>query len=242
MPFTYQYPRPSLAVDCVVFGFSESAASQPPRLEVLLIRRNEEPFKGRWALPGGHVHVSDTGNQGEDLETAARRELNEETGVQVNYLEQLYTFGDPGRDPRGRVISVAYFALVRSKDHETQAGSDADEARWFPMPVADKDLAFDHPKILDLAFKRLQMKVRYAPLGFNLLPAKFRLSQLQDLYEAVLGRPLDKRNFRKRILAMGILKEAGDDDAVRPGPRAQLYRFDKRAYDLAVKNRFNFEI
>lgn len=243
MAFTYEYPRPAITVDCVVFGLSEPVGYLPPTLEVLLVRRKDEPFKGRWALPGGHVHME------EGLEEAAQRELKEETGVQINYLEQLYTFGKPGRDPRGRVISVAYFALVRSKDHIAQAGSDASEAQWFSMTSAlvtglsEGGLAFDHAEILDMAFKRLQMKVRYAPLGFNLLPAKFSLSQLQALYEGILGRPLDKRNFRKRILSMGILKEVGvESGSGRPGPAAQLFRFDKKAYDLAVKNRFNFEI
>jgi 8-oxo-dGTP diphosphatase len=176
---------------------------------------------------------------------AARREMQEETGVEIDYLEQLMTFDAPDRDPRGRVFSIAYYALVRSKDHATKAGSDAREARWMAAEAAvgmpANRVAFDHALILKTAVQRLQAKVRYAPLGFNLLPEKFTLGELQRLYEAILFRGLDKRNFRKRILAMGILKEAGTGKG-RSGPQAQLYRFDKRAYDRAVRDGFNFEI
>jgi 8-oxo-dGTP diphosphatase len=256
MPFTYAYPRPSVTVDCVVFGIDASrrdgedgdgdqvAEGTAPGCKVLLVQRRAEPHKGEWALPGGFVEVSDTGDQGEDLEAAARRELQEETGLVVDYLEQLYTFGAPRRDPRGRVISVAYYALVRSTDHQAHAGSDAADVRWFALPTAGArkpELAFDHGEVLAMAIGRLQAKVRYAPIGFNLLPPRFTLTELQRLYEAVLARGLDKRNFRKRILAMGILADAGRQQNV-PHRAATLYRFDKRAYDRAVKQGFNFEI
>lgn len=230
--------RPTVAVDCVVFGISGD------ELQVLLVERGTEPFKGYPALPGGRVEVKDEGDQGEDLERAARRELREETGIEVDYLEQLYTFGTPGRDPRGRVISVAYFALVRSKDHVAHAGSDAASAEWWSVKntlITKNGLAFDHNKILSVAYERLQTKIRYAPLGFNLLPPKFTLGELQRLYEAILMRPLDKRNFRKRILSMGILAEAGRQQNV-PHRAATLYRFDKKTYDRAVRGGFNFEI
>jgi 8-oxo-dGTP diphosphatase len=250
MTFTYAYPRPAVTVDCVVFGIEARAGEAGGRLDckVLVIQRKGDPFRGRWALPGGFVEVSDSGNQGEDLEAAARRELEEETGLVVGYLEQLYTFGAPGRDPRGRTISVAYFALVRSTDHVTRAGSDAADARWIALPTSGHGgsaegtpLAFDHDEILRMAVLRLKTKVRYAPIGFNLLPPRFTLTDLQRLYEAVLGRELDKRNFRKRILAMGVLSEAGMQENV-PHRAAALYRFDKRAYDRAVKQGFHFEI
>lgn len=241
MPFTYEYPRPSLTVDVVVFGFDPTNERDP--LQVLLIRRNEPPFEGAWALPGGHVHVSDEGNQGESLETAALRELNEETGLKVEYIEQLYTFATPGRDPRGRVVSVAYFALVRSADHRPMAGSDAAEASWFGLDrIVRHQLAFDHGQILTTALTRLEGKVRYAPIGFNLLPSEFTLPEMQLLYEAVLQRRLDASNFRKRILAMGILKETGEKASSGVGRPASLYRFDKKAYDRAVKGGFNFEV
>jgi len=242
MSHSYKWPRPSLTVDCVLFGV-DPLANGAFSLQVLLIRRKGEPFKGRWALPGGFVNVTDEGGQGESLEDAARRELREETGADVDYLEQLYTFGKPGRDPRGRVISVAFMALTRSKAHEVQGADDAAEAQWVSIDAValSCNLAFDHDEILTKAIDRLRAKVRYEPIGFNLLPPKFSLTQLQRLYEAILGRDLDKRNFRKRILAMGILVESGKQTKT-PHRAALLYRFDKTAYDKAVKKGFNFEI
>jgi 8-oxo-dGTP diphosphatase len=237
--FTYDYPRPAVCVDCVIFGFDAQAG-----LQLLLIRRGREPHKGMWALPGGFVQVADGPEQGEDLEAAARRELEEETGAKVSYLEQLYTFGAPGRDPRGRVISVAYMALVRATDHRVVGSDDAAEAEWFPVSTllaGKRPLAFDHDEIIRTGVTRLQAKVRYAPLGFSLLAPTFTLSELQRLYEAVLLRALDKRNFRRRILAMGILADAGQQENV-PHRAAALYRFDKRAYDRAVREGFNFEV
>lgn len=237
--FTYDYPRPALAVDCVLFGFDAAAG-----LQLLLIRRKGAPFAGHWALPGGFVVVRDDDDQGEDLEDAARRELREETGAKVTYLEQLGTFGAPGRDPRGRVVSVAYLALVRASDHAVEGGDDAAEARWVSLEEhlsSRAKLAFDHDEIVRVAVARLQSKVRYAPIGFNLLGPTFSLGELQRLYEAVLLRPLDKRNFRRRILAMGILGEVGKQEGV-PHRAASLYRFDPRAYARAVRDGFHFEI
>ena len=184
MPHTYQYPRAALTVDCVVFGFDEG------ELKVLLIQRALDPFKGKWALPGGFVHVDET------LDDAARRELAEETGLEDVFLEQLYTFGTVKRDPRERVVSVAHFALVKLSDYKAKAATDAAKAAWFPISELPK-LAFDHAEIVAAALARLQGKVRYQPIGFELLPPKFTLSELQHLYEAILGAVLDKRNFRK---------------------------------------------
>src|SRR6266436_8428456 len=171
MPHTYQYPRAALTVDCVVFGFDEG------ELKVLLIQRALEPFKNRWALPGGFVHVDET------LDEAARRELAEEAGLKDVFLEQLYSFGALDRDPRERVVSVAYYALVKLSDHRARAATDAANAEWFPVSKAPK-LAFDHAEILGTALARLKGKVRYQPIGFELLPPRFTLSQLQHLYEA----------------------------------------------------------
>lgn len=228
---TYKYPRPSVTTDCVVFG----ALIEHRTLQVLLIKRAGEPFKGCWALPGGFVDM------GEDLETSARRELHEETGAEVDYLEQLYTFGAPERDPRGRVITVAYYALVRPMT--VQAASDASAASWWALKHAldDIELAFDHRAILETAVARLRAKVCYEPIGFNLLPQHFTLRELRALYEMILGRKIDKRNFRRKILDMGILVEAGKqtDTSHRP---AMLYRFDKKTYDKAVKRGLVFEI
>lgn len=229
MAYMYDYPRPAVTVDCVVFGLDEGD------LKVLLIRRKGEPFKGMWALPGGFVGMDET------LEAAAARELREETGIGDFYLEQLYTFGDPGRDPRGRVISVAYYALVRLDRHRPQAATDADEAAWFSVsnPPA---LAFDHSVILATALERLKGKVRYRPIGFELLPEKFTLSQLQRLYETVLERKLDKRNFRKRILAMGLLEQTDEMQRDVAHRAARLYRFDRKRYERLTRQGFNFEV
>lgn len=226
MPYTYEYPRPAVTVDCIIFGLEESSS-----LKVLLVRRALEPFKGKWALPGGFVEME------EDLEQAALRELEEETGVRDVFIEQLFTFGQPGRDPRGRVISVAYFALVNLAQHPVQAASDAEGADWFPTDQLPS-LAFDHDRILEVAIARLRAKVRYQPIGFELLPEIFTLSQLQGLYETILGVPrLNKRNFRSRILRMGVLEEVGKQEGVAHRP-ATLYRFDKAKYEELVKTRY----
>jgi 8-oxo-dGTP diphosphatase len=229
MPYTYEYPRAALTVDCVVFGFDEA------ELKVLLIRRGLAPFKGKWALPGGFVRLEET------VDEAARRELEEETGLRDVFLEQLYTFGAVDRDPRERVVSVTHYALVKLAEHPATGATDASEAEWFPAAEIPA-LAFDHADILQKALERLRGKVRYEPIGFELLPEKFTLSQLQHLYEAVLHAPLDKRNFRKKILSMGLLvplKEKVRTGAHRP---AQLFRFDAKKYAALKKRGFNFEL
>ncbi|MFI5381665.1 MAG: NUDIX domain-containing protein [Tepidisphaerales bacterium] len=227
--YTYEYPRPSVTVDCVVFGLDEED------LKVLLIERGLPPFAGCWALPGGFVLMDET------LEKAARRELEEEAGAKRVYLEQLYTFGDPGRDPRGRTITVAYYALVKLSDHKLHAATDARAAAWFPVDKLPR-LAFDHERIVETACQRLRGKVRYQPIGFELLPPKFTLRQFQRLYEIILGRSLDKRNFRKKILAMGIIEELDEMEQDVAHRAARLYRFDKAKYDRMTKQGFNFEV
>ena len=229
MSATYEYPRPALAVDCVVFGLDAAG------LQVLLIQRALDPYRGHWALPGGFVREE------ESVDEAARRELREETGLRDVFLEQLYTFGAPKRDPRGRVVSVAHYALVRLGDHRAKAATDAKSASWHPVRGAPK-LAFDHDEILAMALVRLQTKVRYVPLGFELLPPKFTLSQLQKLYETILERPFDKRNFRKKILDMDLLIETDESEQGVPYRPARLYRFDKKQYQELSKTGFNFEI
>lgn len=229
MKHTYEYPRPALTVDCAVFGFDGGD------LQVLLIRRALPPYKDRWALPGGFVRVNET------LNDAARRELEEETGLDQVFLEQLYTFGAVDRDPRERVVSVAYYALVKPADYTTAAATDAAEAQWFSVSKVPA-LAFDHADILDTALNRLRGKLRYQPIGFELLPPKFTLTQLQHLYEAVLGEPIDKRNFRKKILSYDLiipLKETHREGAHRP---AQLFRFDPTRYERLTKKGFVFEL
>jgi 8-oxo-dGTP diphosphatase len=229
MPFTYEFPRAALTVDCVVFGFDEGA------LKVLLIRRGLEPYQNRWALPGGFVRPDET------LDDAARRELQEETGLREIYQEQLYTFGAIDRDPRERVISVAYFALVRRADHLPAAATDAAEAAWFEVEKVPA-LAFDHGKILKLALERLRGKIRWQPVGFELLPKKFTLTQFQALYEAILGRTLDKRNFRKKLLALDLLVALDETTTAASRRPAQLYRFDQRKYQTFTRQGFIFDL
>ena len=229
MPYTYKYPRPAVTVDCVVFGLDAGA------LKILLIKRNGEPFVGCWALPGGFVDANET------LDAAARRELEEETGLRDVFLEQLYSFGDPGRDPRGHTVSVAYYALVRQDQHTPQANTDASDAAWFRASKLPK-LAFDHDKIIKTAVARLQGKVRYQPIGFNLLAPKFTLTELQSVYEAVLERQLDKRNFRKKILAMDLLVETREKQEGVAHRAPLLYRFDAAKYRKLERRGFNFEL
>ena len=229
MAHTYKYPRPALTVDCVVFGFDES------ELKVLLIERALEPFKGSWALPGGFVHVDET------IDDAARRELAEEAGLTDVFLEQLYTFGAVDRDPRERVVSVAYFALVKLSDYNARAAADAADAKWFPISKVPK-LAFDHTEILTAALERLKGKVRYQPIGFELLPPKFTLSRLQHLYETVLGTGLDKRNFRKKAMGFGLLIPLKETQMVGRHRPAQLFRFDADKYEKLKKRGFHFEL
>ncbi len=228
MPHTYEFPRPALTVDCVVFGFDGRD------LQILLIRRGIEPFLGAWALPGGFVRMD------EDLEDAARRELAEETGLRDIFLEQLQTFGAPGRDPRGRVVSVAWYALVRPDRHPARGDTDASEASWFSTGDLPP-LAFDHETILAAALQRLRGKIRYQPIGFELLPERFTLGQLQALYEAILGRPLDKRNFRKKLLSFDFLVPL-DRFATGSHRPARLHRFDRKKYDTLTNRGFLFEL
>jgi 8-oxo-dGTP diphosphatase len=227
MSHTYEYARGALTVDCVVFGLDEAD------LKVLLIQRKLAPFQHAWALPGGFVRVDET------LDEAARRELEEEAGVRDVYLEQLYTFGALDRDPRERTVTVAYYALAKLSDHNIRAATDAMGVGWFALDDLPK-LAFDHANIVATAQERLRGKVRYAPIGFELLPPRFSLTQLQRLYEIVLGTELDKRNFRKKILSMDLLVET---DEVEQGVRhraARLYKFDRRKYDRLTKQGFEF--
>jgi len=229
-------PRYPVAVDAVVFGASGvSVEGRPPGLEVMLIQRGIEPFKGQWALPGGLVLPN------EDIETALRRELLEEAGIAPAWLEQLYTFGAPERDPRGRTITVAWIGLVQPAQYLPHPATDADDARWWPLKDLP-ELAFDHAKILEVARTRLRGKVRYQPIGFDLLPESFTLTELQTLYEVILERPLDKRNFRRKIGSTGLLLDTGDlrTGVAHRAPR--LYRFDRARYEQLQTEGYLFEI
>jgi 8-oxo-dGTP diphosphatase len=230
MAHTYEYPAHYVTVDTVVFGCASTRDTAD--LKVLLIERGEKPFLGQWALPGGFVKPT------ESLDAAAARELEEETGVADAFLEQLYTFGDPKRDPRGRVITVAYMALIDRARCVVRGGSDAARAQWFDLNGLPP-LAFDHADIVQKAIVRLRGKISYEPVGFNLLPKTFTMAQLHALYEAILGRELDGPNFRRSIVRMEILKEAGEESGVQHRP-AKIYRFDEKAYARFLKQGFHF--
>jgi 8-oxo-dGTP diphosphatase len=214
------YERPSVTTDLVVFSVREG------KLNALLIKRGVVPFKGGWALPGGFVNID------ESIDEAAKRELQEETGVKDIFLEQLYTWGEVDRDPRGRVITVSYFALVKDNEVELKASTDAAEVKWFDVNKLPK-LAFDHDKILKYAIQRLRWKFEYTTMAISLLPKKFSISQLKNLYEVVFEREFDKRNFYKKILSLDILDEKGMQENVAFRP-AKLYSLKKGAESRVV--------
>lgn len=227
--YTYDYPRLSVTTDCVIFGFDEG------ELKILLIERGIDPFKGKWALPGGFLRMD------ESADDCARRELSEETGVSDVFIEQLYTFSDVDRDPRGRVVTVAYYALVKLNGYSIKAGDDAKSAKWFPISKVPP-LAFDHDRILRVALNRLKGKIRYQPIGFELLPERFTMPELQNLYEVILEMKLDRRNFRKKILSTGLLIDHNESMKGVPHKGAKYMSFDKKKYQELSETGFNFEI
>lgn len=218
-----------LSVDAVVFGYEAGTIS------ILLVKRKYEPFKGRWAIPGGFVLNN------ESLEEAVQRELKEETGIHINYLEQLYTFGNPERDPRNRVVTVAYFGLIKPSTFKIVADTDAEEVQWFKITDLPS-LSFDHADILKLAINRLQGKITYEPIGFELLDEKFPFSDLEKLYSTLLGRPVDRRNFRKKILSLNILDELDEKFSRGSGRPANLFKFNSKRYFQLKKEGIIFEI
>ena len=214
------YEQPSVTVDIVVFTIQEK------KLKVLLVKRDVSPFKGKWAIPGGFTKMD------ESLEQAATRELEEETGVKDVYLEQLYTFGKPKRDPRGRVITITYFALINSEKLHLEASTDVSDAQWFDVNNNHlPELAFDHKEILNYALKRLKWKFEYTTAAFSLLPKKFTISQLREIYEIIFNKKFDKRNFAKKILSLNILKEEGIKRDVSHRP-PMLYSLKKDIGDI----------
>lgn len=225
-PYCYKYPHPAVTTDCVIFGFDGT------QLNVLLVKRGGEPYAGWWAFPGGFLNIT------ESAEVGALRELQEETQLTPAYVEQFHTYTDPDRDPRERVITIAYLALV--KIQQVKGGDDAKEARWFPLDQIPH-LAFDHDVILRDAMKCLRERIHFHPIGHDLLPEKFTLKQLQNLYEVILDRRFDRRNFAKKMLNLGILTQL--DETVWPTPKreAKLYKFNLDKYQELKQRGFRLE-
>ncbi len=226
-----QHQRQLIAVttDCVIFGFDGT------KLKLLLIEREKKPFKHNWALPGGYVFIKET------AEECAKRILAEKAGIKNVFIEQLYTYTDVKRDPRERTISIAYYTLVNQYQYELIAGRDTLKAEWFELSQLPR-LAFDHREIVKTAIERIKGKVSYQPIGFELLDEKFTLTQLQTLYEAILNTPIDKRNFRKKILGMGLLKALDEKEKNVAHKAARFYSFDNKAYKKLTQKGFHFEL
>lgn len=224
--YCYRYPHPAVTADCVIFGFDGVS------IKVLLIQRGIDPYKGKWALPGGFMNID------ESAEECARRELEEETGLKTASVEQFYTFTDVMRDPRERVITVAHYALVRLS--EVKGGDDAAKAQWFAQSEIPS-LAFDHDRILRMALTCLKERICFEPIGFELLPEVFTMSELQNLYEAILGVKFDRRNFYNKMLKLGILAEAEPrpENASRRTPTK--YRFNAEKYAELKQKGFRLE-
>ena len=226
LKYRYKYPRPCVTTDCVVFGFDGA------KLNVLLIERGIETYKGHWAFPGGFLNMDETALQG------AKRELYEETGLKDAYIHQFHAFSEVNRDPRDRVITIAYYALVRIS--EVKAGDDAAKAQWFPldkMPL----LAFDHDKILRMATNELRRQIHFEPIGFELLPEIFTMTQLQHLYEAILNVKFDRRNFSNKILKLGILTQLEETLPMSNKKIAFLYKFNLDSYKEMKEKGFRLE-
>lgn len=224
--FCYKYPHPAVTTDCVIFGFDGS------NLKILLIQRGLDPYKGKWALPGGFLKPD------ESAEECALRELKEETGLETTYIEQFHSYSAPDRDPRERVITIAYLALVKLQ--EVKGGDDAAEARWFSVNQIPQ-LAFDHDVILRDALLRLRERIHFHPIGHDLLPEKFTMKELQTLYESVLGVHFDRANFAKKMLHLDILTQLEETVWPTPKRQANLYQFNIDKYKELKRRGFRLE-
>ena len=224
--YHYKYPHPSVTTDCVIFGYDGT------KLNVLLIERGIEPFKGRWAFPGGFIKMDETALMG------AKRELLKETGLKDAYIRQFHTFSEVDRDPRERVITIAYYALVRIS--EVKGGDDAARAKWFPLDQIPS-LAFDHDMILRQATAELRKQIHFEPIGFELMPEKFTMTQLQHLYEAILDVKFDRRNFCNKMLKLGILTELDEKLTLVNKKVAFLYKFNPESYKQMKEKGFRLE-
>ncbi len=240
LKYRYKYPHPAVTTDCVIFGFDGT------KLRVLLIQRGLEPYLGRWAFPGGFL------NMNESAETGALRELQEETGLdwtscaaagndpgrRAGYIRQLHTFSEPDRDPRERVITIAYYALVRLQD--VRGGDDAADARWFALDEVPS-LAFDHDMILRTALGELRRQIHFEPIGFELLPEKFTVRELQNLYEAILDVRFDRRNFYSKMMRLGILNQLDERANPTSKKEAYLFSFNAEKYSELKEKGFRLE-
>lgn len=230
-----KYWHPAVTTDAVVFGFDGE------QLNVLLIERGNEPYLGSWALPGGFIKEDD-----KSAEDSVYRELHEETNVEDIYLEEFKTFSEAGRDPRERVITIAFFALVVKDKYVIKGGDDARKAEWFPVDKLP-ELAFDHKKIIDEALERLRHRIHFEPIGFHLLDKEFTMPQLQNIYISILNperndtRLLDRRNFAKKMIKLGYIKETGEKITGNPYRSPKIYVFDEEAYKLAKKGGMKLE-
>ena len=223
LKYHYKYPHPSVTTDCVVFGYDGL------RLNVLLIERGADPFKGHWAFPGGFLNIDESAQQG------AKRELFEETGLRDAHIHQFHTFSAVNRDPRERVISIAYYALVRIS--EVKGGDDAAKAQWFPLDSVPP-LAFDHEMMLRMAIKELRRQIHFEPIGLELLPEKFTMTQLRHLYEAILNKKCNQRHFSTEMLKTGLLTQLNETKAAN-NKATSLYRFNREKYNQMIKNGFH---
>lgn len=230
MNFYTKHPKILLAVDSIIFGFHENDIE----LKVLLLKRNFEPEKGKWSLMGGFI------SDDEGLDEAAQRIVTQLTGLHNMYMEQLFTFGDIDRDSGGRIVSVAYFSLIKINEHDSGLVKDHG-AYWVPMSELPP-LIFDHSEMVEKAKRKLRIRARTQPIGFELLPEKFTIPQLQRLYEAIYEMPFDKRNFRRKILSMGLLEKLEEKEKETSKKGAFYYRFNKNKYEELLQKGFNFEI
>lgn len=224
--YCYKHPHPSVTTDCVIFGFDGT------QLQVLLIERGIEPYKGKWAFPGGFLNMDESAEEG------ALRELQEETGLTGAYIEQFHTFTEPNRDPRERVITIAYYALVRIQ--EVKGGDDAARAKWFALDEVPQ-LAFDHDMILRTALARLRERIHFQPIGFELLPEKFTMKELQSLYEAILQVKFERRNFAKKMLHYDLVTQLEETTWPTAKREAYLFSFNKENYEEFKKKGFQLE-
>jgi len=230
MSYYREHEKFYVAVDSIIFGYDEEGRE----LKVLLLKRNFQPAKGEWSLMGGFLKSN------EGVGEAAKRILNQLTGLSDVYMEQLYTFGELDRDPGARIISVAYFALIKINASDLELVK-THGATWIPISSMP-ELIFDHSAMVDRALKKLQIRARTQPIGFELLPDKFTIPQLQGLYEAIYNKTLDKRNFRRKLLSMDLLEKLEEKEKESSRKGAWYYRFDANKYEDLLKRGFNFEL